>query len=120
MPLRSAALLLAILCAPLTAEVRDLKAFFQEQCSICHGADGSGRGPGGVRLGGRNLADTRWLARQQDQDLVAMILRGGGAMPGFRRQLSEAEARRLVVQVLRPRTGRKRVPGPLRQEEGGP
>jgi len=95
---RAAALLL-LLSAPLSAEVRDLKAFFQERCAVCHGADGSGRGPGGVRLGGRNLADGRWLAKQKEGDLAASILRGKGAMPGFRRQLQEAEAKRLVEQV---------------------
>lgn len=95
-------LLLASLSLPLPAEVRDLKAFFQERCAVCHGADGTGKGPGGVRLGGRNLADRRWLARQQEPELAATILGGRGAMPGFRRQLSEAEARRLVASVLRP------------------
>lgn len=99
--------LLLFLSAPLSAEVRDLKAFFQERCAVCHGADGSGRGPGGVRLGGRNLADGRWLAKQNEADLAASILRGKGAMPGFRRQLQEAEARRLVEQI-RALAARKR------------
>jgi mono/diheme cytochrome c family protein len=116
---RSAALLLVSLALPLRAEVKDLKAFYQAQCAVCHGADGSGRGPGGIRLGGRNLADARWLARQEDGEVVAVILRGRGAMPGFRRQLSEAEARRLVAQVLHPRTGRKSEAGPLQQGEQG-
>ena len=103
----STPLLLVILCTSLSAEVKDLKAFFQERCAVCHGPDGTGRGPNGVRLGGRNLADARWLAKQQEADLVASILRGRGAMPGFRRQLSESEARRMVVGVLRPLAVRK-------------
>jgi mono/diheme cytochrome c family protein len=98
---RSTALLLVILCMPLSAEVRDLKAFFQERCAVCHGHDGTGRGPNGGRLGGRNLTDARWMAKQQEADLVTSILRGKGAMPGFRRQLNESEARRLVVGVIR-------------------
>ena len=99
--LRFPALWLALLSLPLAAEVRDLKAFFQERCAVCHGPDGSGRAAHGVRLGGRNLTDGRWLAKQQEADLVAAILQGRGAMPGFRRQLTEAEARRLAGDLLR-------------------
>jgi mono/diheme cytochrome c family protein len=99
---RVAALLLAICSFPLAAEVRDLKAFFQVRCAVCHGSDGTGRGANGDRLGGRNLADARWLAKQKEADLAASILKGRGPMPGFRRQLNEAEARRLVGEVLRP------------------
>ena len=105
---RPAALLLAILSFPLAAEVRDLKAFFLERCAACHGFDGSGRGSGGARLGGRNLLDSRWLAKQETADLVTSILRGRGAMPGFRRQISETEARRLLAEVIRPKATRKK------------
>jgi mono/diheme cytochrome c family protein len=102
-------LLLVLLCQPLAAEVRDLKAFYQERCAVCHGPDGTGRGPGGVQLGGRNLVEARWAAKQVEADLVASVLRGRDAMPGFRRQLSEAEARRLVALVVRlPGKGKKR------------
>ncbi|HJV48803.1 MAG TPA: cytochrome c [Geothrix sp.] len=108
MKLRGAAFLLAIPCLPLSAEARDLKAFFQERCAVCHGTDGSGRGPNGVRLGGRSLLDARWLTKQEDADLATSILRGRGAMPGFRRQLSEAEAHRMISDVIRPLGTRKR------------
>ena len=108
MALRPAALLLAILSFPLAAEVRELKVFFQERCAVCHGLDGSGRSPSGVRLGGRNLLDSRWLAKQEAADLATSILKGRGAMPGFRRQLSEAEARRLVPEVIQPKATRKK------------
>jgi len=104
----AAALLLAFSTLPLTAEVRDLKAFFQERCAVCHGPDGTGRGASGARLGGRNLVEPRWLARQEESGLAASILKGRGAMPGFRRQLSESEARRLVAEVIRPLAARKR------------
>jgi len=105
---RFTALLLAFSMLPLSAEVRDLKAFFQERCAVCHGPDGTGRGANGARLGGRNLVEARWLAKQEEAGLVASILKGRGAMPGFRRQLSEAEARRLVTEVIRPVVARKR------------
>lgn len=105
---RSAPLALALLAAPLTAEARDLKTYYQERCAACHGPEGSGRSANGARLGGRNLADARWWAKQEESALVASILKGRGAMPGFRRQLSEAEARRMVSEVLRPLAARKK------------
>ncbi|WP_243305241.1 c-type cytochrome [Geothrix oryzisoli] len=104
---RSAALLLAILPATLSAQVRDLRAFYRERCAVCHGADGSGHGPGGARLGGRNLADSRWRTHQEEGALVASILKGRGAMPGFARQLTEPEARRLLTEVIGPLAHRK-------------
>jgi len=101
--------LLAILCMPASAEIRDLKAFYQERCAVCHGHDGTGRGPNGGRLGGRNFQDARWEAKQQEADLVTSILQGKGAMPGFRRQLSVSEARRLVAKVILPMAARKKT-----------
>jgi len=120
MILRSAALLLALVPMPLAAEVRDLKAFFQERCASCHGQDGSGRSATGARLGGRNLADARWLAKQDAADLAASILKGRGAMPGFRRQLDETEARRLVAEVLQPLAQGKKPGIALRGREPRP
>jgi mono/diheme cytochrome c family protein len=104
---RSALLLAAWFCGTLSAEVRDLKAFYLERCAVCHGHDGTGRGPNGGRLGGGNLADARREGKAQEQALLASILDGKGAMPGFRRQLSEAEARQLLASVLRPLTARR-------------
>jgi mono/diheme cytochrome c family protein len=109
MGIRSAALLLVLLPATLSAQVRDLRAFYRERCVTCHGAEGTGRGPNGVRLGGRNLADARWLARQDDAALAASLLKGRGAMPGFARQLAEPEAKRLVAEVLRPMAVKKKT-----------
>jgi mono/diheme cytochrome c family protein len=106
MLMRSAALLLALLASPLAAEVRDLKAFYLERCVVCHGQDGTGRA-GGLHLGGRNLTEPRWLAKQEESALATTILAGRGAMPGFRRQLSEVEARRLAKDVIQSTIGKK-------------
>jgi mono/diheme cytochrome c family protein len=105
---RPATLLLVTLCAPMSAEVRDLKAFFQEQCAVCHGHDGTGRGPTGGRLGGGSLGAGRREGRTSEADPTALILQGRGAMPGFRRQLSEAEARRLVATVAQLLAARRK------------
>ena len=91
----------------LRAEGRDFKAFFQARCSVCHGLDGSGQSSRGIRLGARNLASSKWT-REDEGELVASVLRGRGAMPGFQRQLSEAEARRLLAEVVRPMATRRK------------
>jgi mono/diheme cytochrome c family protein len=106
---RHTALLLALLSSPLFAEGRDLKTFFLERCVACHGPDGSGRGTSGTRLGGRNLTDGRWLAKQDEAGLVASVLKGRGAMPGFGHQLSETEARQLLAIILRPAAAKKKT-----------
>jgi len=69
---------------------------------------------------GRNFQDARWEAKQREADLVASILQGKGAMPGFRRQLSEAEVRRLVAGVVLPLAGRKPPEPLLKAGEVGP
>jgi mono/diheme cytochrome c family protein len=39
------------------------------------------------------------LAKQTEVGLATSILKGRGAMPGFRRQLDETEARRILAEV---------------------
>lgn len=85
----------------------DVRAFFLRTCAVCHGPDGSGRLPTGQRLPGRPLNDSRWQAREKDSDLVRAILHGRRAMPGFKVQLTEAEVKRLVTEVVRPLAARK-------------
>jgi len=82
--------------------VHDLKAQYRFSCSQCHGADGKAKGPSGIRLPGRVLADRAWLAKQVDEALIASILEGKGAMPGFKHKLSPEEAKRLLAEVIRP------------------
>lgn len=109
---RSIALLLALLPGILAAQGRDLRAFYQARCLVCHGPDGTGRAANGARLGGRNLADRRWLAKTEEVALVGSILKGRGAMPGFSRQLTEAEAKRLLAEVVRPMSRRRHPEAP--------
>jgi mono/diheme cytochrome c family protein len=86
----------------------DVKAFFFRSCAVCHGPDGSGRLATGQRLPGRPLNDARWQAREKDNDLIKFILKGQGAMPGFKGHLTEAEVQRLVTEVIRPLAARKK------------
>jgi mono/diheme cytochrome c family protein len=84
------------------SSVHDPKAQYAYACAACHGVDGTSRGPGGLRLPGRVLADRRWLAARTEPELLAAILDGKGAMPAFRGKLSQEEAKRLLNAVIRP------------------
>lgn len=84
--------------------VEDLRAFFQQNCVKCHGADGSATGPDGKKLRGFNFTDAASLAGQSDEKMVRTIRKGiffGWIMPSFKGQLSEADAGLMVKEVLR-------------------
>ncbi len=91
-----------------SADQKDLKVFYQRTCAACHGADGGGHGPNGQKLPGRSLSDARWQSKEKDGDLVKSILKGKGGMPSFESQLSDAEAERLVAEIIRPMAARKK------------
>ncbi len=90
--------------------VHDLEAQYRFACARCHGLDGNALSPAGARLPGRVLADRRWLASRKDEDLLASILKGKGAMPSFRYKLTEEEAERLLREIVRPFARRRRPP----------
>jgi mono/diheme cytochrome c family protein len=91
-----------------TTSVHDLRSQYQFSCSRCHGLDGTAKGPGGIRLPGRVLADRKWLAQQKDEALLKSILEGKGAMPGFKYKLSLEEAKRMLSEIIRPMARRAR------------
>jgi mono/diheme cytochrome c family protein len=82
--------------------VHELDAQYRFSCSSCHGLDGLAKGPGGIRLPGRVLADRKWFAQQKEAALLTVILEGKGAMPGFKYKLSPEEAEGMLSEVIRP------------------
>lgn len=93
-----------LLAQPPAKSVDDLRAFFQQNCVKCHGADGSATGPDGKKLRGFDFTDAAKLADQSDEKMVRTIRKGiffGWIMPSFKSQLSEADAGLMVKEVLR-------------------
>lgn len=66
------------------------KKIFDERCVTCHGATGLGDGPGAAALSPkpRNYSDQEWQKSITDEQLAAVIVKGGAAtgkslvMPG--------------------------------------
>ena len=58
------------------------KAYFQQTCSLCHGADGTGNGPMAAQLNPkpRNYTDPNWQASVTDDEIKAIIVGGGAAV----------------------------------------
>ena len=107
--LRTALLLLGLAALPLRADGgSDLTAFYEARCAVCHGEEGTGRGLDGARLGPRSFQDPRTFGKATDEDLAKAIRAGQGAMPAFSFLLTQAQAERMVKEVLRPFAGRKR------------
>lgn len=69
---------------------------FEEQCSACHGADGTGM----QALGAPNLADAIWLYGGDRASVRASIHTArAGVMPAWKGRLSESTIRQLTAYV---------------------
>lgn len=87
------------------AAVAEAEKVFTFRCSVCHGPQGRGDGPGGAALDPhpRNFTDPKWQASVTDEHIEKIIQYGGSAvgkspnMPS-NPDLTEKQA---VVQALR-------------------
>jgi mono/diheme cytochrome c family protein len=114
------ALLLACCSAPAMADGKDLRAFYMQNCAVCHGPDGAAVNAEGKRLKGQDFTDPAWLRDAQDDKMVKTILKGkffGLAMPGFKEALTPDEAQQMVTEIIRqskkgePIAAEARAPG---------
>ena len=98
--------------APAQDSGKDLEAFYQENCSKCHGADGSGVDRDGEKLSGRDLTDSEWQKNTKDEEMVETILDGkffGWAMPGFKDKLTRDQAGKMVTNIIRTAEKGKKI-----------
>ena len=60
----------------------DAKAYFKMKCTVCHGENGLGDGPGGAALDPkpRNFGDAAWQGQVKDDEIKKAILEGGAAI----------------------------------------
>lgn len=114
--LRTAAL--ALLCAPglLAAQDKDrpkfegdLQKYWTDACARCHGTAGNGRDAGGRQLpdAGFDFTDSRKANKKKDAEWVKSILEGKDKMPAYKGLLTEADAARMVSEILRKFAARR-------------
>jgi mono/diheme cytochrome c family protein len=86
-------------------------SLYRRHCQGCRGPDGGGNRD---RFDADAIPDFRrpWHRLRSDAQLAAIILNGKGAMPSFRRRLSEADVRGLVTHLRGFASGPQAVPGP--------
>ena len=91
--------------------INQLKAFYQQNCTRCHGRDGSARGADGKKLGGQDFTlaaqdfqKLRGPASEREIRAMAQTIRKGVffglSMPSWKDQLSQEEAALMVKEVL--------------------
>ena len=100
------ALALAVLAASLGASTstvaatwaEDAKLVFAKKCATCHGPDGSGGTPMGKQLKLRDLRSAE-VQKQTDAQLMALIGKGKGKMPGFDKDLAADGVKQVVAYI---------------------
>lgn len=111
---------------PKAKSVQELQTFFQQNCTRCHGLDGSAHGPDGKRLGGMDFTVVAEEFRQaggpgSEREIRKMsrgILNGilfGVTMPAWKTLLSPEDAQLMVREVLL-KAARGKVIAPLPEE----
>lgn len=74
------------------------KAVYDQNCSACHGVDGTGN----ILLGAPNLADDIWLYGGDLETVKASISAGrNGVMPAFAERLDDMQIKLLVAMLAR-------------------
>jgi mono/diheme cytochrome c family protein len=83
---------------PAAAEV-DGKQLYQQNCVKCHGENGRANTLRGWLSFAQNLSKAKWQERNSDEDIIAAIQEGPGAMPAYAEKLSADEQQALVQYV---------------------
>jgi cytochrome c6 len=71
-------------------------ATYKSKCASCHGANGSGQTAAGKAMKLRDLRSAEVRA-QSDEQLLAIIAKGKGKMPGYEKPLGADTCKALVA-----------------------
>jgi len=82
------------------ASAGDARTTYDAKCAKCHGKDGRGKTMRGRLTNARDFTVAQWQNDVTDERLFNSISNGRGKkMPGFKKNLSEAEIDALVAYV---------------------
>ena len=84
--------------AGIPAVAADAAATYKSKCASCHGADGSGQTTTGESM---KLKDLRSAEVQglSDEQLLTIIAKGKGKMPGYEKSLGADTCKELVAYI---------------------
>ena len=88
--------LLSLLVAPLA--LGDGAVLFTQNCSPCHGKDGSGNTPVGKSMKAKDLRSAE-VQKLTDAEITKIISDGKGNMPSFKARFTPADIAELVKHI---------------------
>jgi mono/diheme cytochrome c family protein len=77
----------------------DAPGLFVENCSVCHGKNGSAHTFHGWVVGAQNLTEVEWQIQTTDAQILNAIRTGPSVMPAFENKLSATEIEALAKYV---------------------
>ena len=92
--------------APVGAEDKG-QALYKQYCSVCHGAEGKGNGPGAAAMNPkpRDHSDGAYMNKLSDAHLTKVVSKGGAAvgrsplMPGWESTMSAEQIQQVIAFV---------------------
>ncbi|HEX9081829.1 MAG TPA: cytochrome c [Holophagaceae bacterium] len=81
----------------------DIHKYWANACARCHGVNGNGRDNNGTPLpdAGFDFTDSRKANRKKDSEWLKVTMNGKDKMPAFKDKMSEADAQRMITEILR-------------------
>ncbi len=81
----------------------DIHKYWANACARCHGVNGDGRDTSGSPLpdAGFDFTDSRKANRKKDSEWLKVTMNGKDKMPAFKDKMSEADAQRMITEILR-------------------
>ncbi|HEY4742266.1 MAG TPA: cytochrome c [Candidatus Acidoferrales bacterium] len=86
-----------ITASPVRAQA-DAAKIFKTNCTLCHGADGSGDTSTGKAMKAKDLRSDE-VQKQSDAELADIISKGRGKMPAFGSKISADSIKSLVAYI---------------------
>jgi cytochrome c553 len=81
-----------------SAPLGDGAETFKAKCASCHGADGTGQTAVGKAMKLRDLTSAD-VQSQTDDQLLAIVTKGKGKMPGYEKTLGADKCKELVAHI---------------------
>jgi mono/diheme cytochrome c family protein len=91
-----AVILCSLALSSATQAQSDPAKIFKTNCTLCHGADGSGDNPTGKAFHAKDLRSAE-VQKQTDAELAEVIIKGRGKMPAFGAKIKPDDVTKLVA-----------------------